>query len=600
MKTIVRAFTLFLVTFFVFGNVYGQKYEANWQSLKQVSTPQWLQEGKFGIYTHWGPYAVHAYGSNTTWYSFSLYQDAKGEAREHFEKTFGELSKDYGYKDLIPLFTADKFNADEWAELFAKSGAKFAGPVAEHHDGFAMWDTEYSEWNAVKMGPKRDVVGELEKAIKKRDMKFVTAFHHAANWFFFPVHDKQYDTGDPKNSGLYGQYHMPGEMRNQEFINEWYDKIIEVIDNYGPDFIWIDFALDALPEGYIKDFLAYYYNWADKNGKEVVVTYKDHDIIPGAGVRDLELGQEPDVTYNDWITDSSVDDRGAWGWANDLTFKTPNRLIDNLIDRVSKNGYLLLNVGPKPDGTIPEGAKEVLSEMGAWLETNGEAIYKTTPWFIAGEGPTKVGDIQNQGFNESGAVYTQEDIRFTVNGDNLYATFLDWPGDKALIASIRATGLEAKNAVIPDWAKGEEVKSLVGTEWFIKGEDDEDDDEDDDVEASHYMFKEDGELFIKGGEAGDGIDVDYVQIGKEVIMSYEGVFTWSGTYDGNQFKVSDDISGNYPGFYKEEIKRITMLGSDEELEWAFTGVGLIIKTPKKQGKYAHSFKIERYHHPKLD
>ena len=275
-------------------------------------------------------------------------------------------------------------------------------------------------------------------------------------------------------------------------------------------------------------------------------------------------------------------------------------MIDNLIDRVSKNGYLLLNVGPKPDGTIPEGAKEVLIEMGAWLEINGEAIYKTTPWFIAGEGPTKVSEIQNQGFNESGAVYTQEDIRFTVNGDNLYATFLDWPGDKALIASIRATGLEAKNAVIPDWAKGKEVKSLVGTEWFIKGEDDEDDDEDDDVEASHYMFKEDGELFIKGGEAGDGIDVDYLQIGEEVIMSYEGVFTWSGTYDGNQFKVSDDISGNYPGFYKEEIKRITMLGSDEELEWAFTGQGLMIKTPKKQGKYAYSFKIERYHHPKLD
>ncbi len=499
----------------------AQKYKPNWRSLRQHPTPQWLQDGKFGIYTHWGPYAVHAYGSNTTWYSHNLYADPNGKAREHFEKTFGKLTPKFGYKDLIPMFTADKFDADEWAELFAKSGARFAGPVAEHHDGFAMWNTKYSDWNAAKMGPKRDVVGELEKAIKAKNMKFVTAFHHAANWFFFPVWDKQYDTGNPEYSGLYGQQHEEGAMRNQEFINEWYNKIIEVIDNYGPDFIWFDFALDDIPEGYVKDFLAYYYNYAHKNGKEVVVTYKGHDIVPGAGVRDLELGQEPRITYNDWITDSSVDDRGAWGWANDLTFKTPNRLIDNLIDRVSKNGYLLLNIGPKPDGTIPEGAKEVLLEMGVWLETNGEAIYSTTPWFIAGEGPTNLESIERQGFNESNVIYTPEDIRFTVNGDNLYATFLDWPGEKALIKSIRATGPEADKIVIPEWAKVGKVKSL------------------------------------------------------------------------------EEETPNYPGFYKEEIKRITMLGSDEELEWVMTRQGLAIKTPQKKGQYAYSFKIERYHHPRL-
>jgi len=131
-----------------------QKYEPNWQSLKQNPIPQWLQKSKFGIYTHWGPYAVHAFGSNTTWYSFSMYADPNGEAREHFEKTFGKLTGDFGYKDLIPMFTADKFDADEWADLFQKAGAKFSGPVAEHHDGFAMWDTKYSDWNAAKMGPK--------------------------------------------------------------------------------------------------------------------------------------------------------------------------------------------------------------------------------------------------------------------------------------------------------------------------------------------------------------------------------------------------------------------------------------------------------------
>jgi alpha-L-fucosidase len=584
--------TIIIVGVFVLGAM-GQKYEPNWTSLKKNPTPQWLQNGKFGIYTHWGPYAVHAYGSNTTWYSFSMYLDEDGEARKHFEKTFGELTPEYGYKDLIPLFTAEKFDAEEWADLFQKSGAKFAGPVAEHHDGFAMWDTKYSEWNAAKMGPKRDVVGELAEAIKKRDMKYVTAFHHAANWFFFPVHDKQYDTGDPKNSGLYGQYHLPGEKRNQEFIDEWYNKIIEVIDNYGPDFIWFDFALDDIPEGYVKDFLAYYYNHADKANKEVVVTYKGHDIIPGAGVRDLELGQEPNVTYNDWITDTSVDDRGAWGWANDLTFKTPNRLVDNLIDRVSKNGYLLLNVGPKPDGTIPEGAKKVLLEMGSWLETNGDAIYGTTPWFIAAEGPTNLGEASAIGFNESNVEYTPKDVRFTVKGDNLYATFLAWPGETAVIRTLRNGAVNIDMDDLPDWAKPAATGSLAGTEWDISVEE-----EEDEVVDYKYKFFEDGKFWVAGGDAGEGLNGTYQQAGDMVYLSIGG-FKWTGKYDGKQFTVTEDESPSYPGFYKEEIERITMLGDDKELEWAFNPQGLVIKSPEKKGKYAYVFKIERYHHPKL-
>jgi len=591
MKTRLTIFIICIALLILFGTVNAQKYEPNWTSLKQNPTPQWLQDGKFGIYTHWGPYAVHAYGSNTTWYSFALYMDPEGEARQHFEKKFGKLTPDFGYKDLIPKFTAEKFDADEWADLFKKAGARYAGPVAEHHDGFAMWDTKYSEWNAAKMGPKRDIVGELEKAIKARDMKYVTAFHHAANWFFFPVWDKQYDTGDPKNSGLYGQYHLQGEMRNQEFIDEWYNKIIEVIDNYSPDFIWFDFALDNIPEGYVKDFLAYYYNHAAAKGKEVVVTYKDHDIIPGAGVRDLELGQEPNIAYNDWITDSSVDDRGAWGWAEDLTFKTPNRLVDNLIDRVSKNGYLLLNVGPKPDGTIPEGAKEVLLEMGAWLEVNGDGIYGTTPWFVAAEGPTNLGSIQRQGFNESNVVYTPKDIRFTVKENNLYATFLDWPGDKAVITTIKAQGPDADKVDVPDWAKGEPSIPLAGTKWDIKNDEGEED--------NHYEFRENGEFFVSGGDAGEGVEGTYTQSGKNVSLKVSG-FSWGGTYDGKQFTPGGGGGASYPGFYKEEIKRITLLGDDKDLEWVMTTQGLIIKTPNKQGKYAHTFKIERYHHPRLE
>jgi alpha-L-fucosidase len=561
-------------------------YQPTWESLRKYKEiPEWLRDGKFGIYTHWGPYAVHASGSSPTWYSIGLYLDAEGEAREHFEKTFGKLTPEFGYKDLIPKFTADKFDADEWAELFEKAGAKFAGPVAEHHDGFAMWDTKYSEWNAAKMGPKRDVVGELEKAIKKRDMKFVTAFHHAANWFWFPVTNKEYDTGDPKNSGLYGQLHEPGAQRNQAFIDEWYGKIIEVIDNYSPDFIWFDFALDSIPEGYVKDFLAYYYNDAEKKGKEVVVTYKDNDLVPGTGVRDLELGQEPKLTYHEWITDSTVDDRGAWGWANDLVFKSPNRVIDNLVDRVSKNGYLLLSVGPKPDGTIPEEARDLLLEMGAWLDVNGEGIYGTSPWVIAGEGPTNLGDIQRQGFNESNVVYTGEDIRFTVRSDTIYATFLAWPGEKAVIKTLCAQGLEAD---VDDTA-GADVPSLVGKTPKVKDE-----------EEYTLVFKEDGVVLFSGGPFGEGMEGNYKQDGPDVYISVVNV-KMQATYDGEQLEEKEGVSPAYPGFYKEEIKRISMLGDGKDLDWKLTRKGLVIEMPdNKPSDYAHVIKIERYHHPKID
>jgi alpha-L-fucosidase len=554
--------------------------------------PQWLRDGKFGIYTHWGPYAVHAFGENTTWYSFAMYRDPEGEARKHFEKKFGKLTPEFGYKDLIPKFTAEKFDADEWAELFAKSGAKFAGPVAEHHDGFAMWDTKYSKWNAAKMGPKRDVVGELEKAIKKRDMKFVTAFHHAANWFFFPVDDKRYDTGDPRYSGLYGQPHEEGAMRNQAFLDEWYGKIIEVIDKYSPDFIWFDFALDSIPEGYVKDFLAYYYNDAEAKGKEVVVTYKGNDLVPKTGVRDLELGQEASITYHEWITDSTVDDRGAWGYANDLIFKSPNRVIDNLVDRVSKNGYLLLNVGPKPDGTIPEEARKLLLEMGAWLKVNGEAIYGTTPWLIASEGPTNLGEASAIGFNESNVVYTSEDVRFTVKGDNLYATFLAWPGDEAVIQTLRGEGDEDDDDEDDEDEDDSEAEfvPLAGKAFTI---------ERDDAEYT-WVFKEDGKLRVSGGLAGEGTDGEYEQEGQEVFIEVGGL-ELEGTYDGENFELEEEGPPRYPGFYPEEIKRITMLGDGRALDWKMTNKGLVIETPdRKPCKHAYVFKIERYHHPKID
>lgn len=415
-----------------------EKYQPSWNSLKNIQTPQWLRDGKFGIYTHWGVYAVPAQGPNATWYANQVYTKPESPQRKYHEATYGPLEK-FGYKDFIPMFTAEKFNADEWAELFEKAGARFAGPVAEHHDGFSMWDTRYSEWNAAKMGPKRDVVGELSRAIKKRNLKFVTAFHHAENWFYFPTWDTRYDCGDPRYSGLYGPIHAKGALPDKAFLDQWKGKVIEVIDKYDPDFIWFDFGLELVTDPYKQEVLAYFYNKAARQGKEVVVTYKDHHLPPGAGLLDLELGQEADLTYYEWITDTSIDNGQGWGYVKGLGFKTVDNLIDNLVDRVSKNGYLLLNVGPKPDGTIPEEARERLLAMGRWLKINGDAIYSTTCWVIPGEGPTRL--ERGGGFNEKNEMhYTGEDIRFTVKDNNLYATVLDWPGEKVLIKSLAPKG----------------------------------------------------------------------------------------------------------------------------------------------------------------
>jgi len=409
-------------------------YQPDWNSLRRYQTPQWLRDGKFGIYTHWGVYSVPAIGPNGTWYANHVYMLPNSPERIYQEATYGPLEK-FGYKDFIPMFTGARFNADEWADLFQKAGARFAGPVAEHHDGFAMWDTQYSEWNAAKMGPKRDIVGELANSIKAHHLKFVTAFHHMENWYYFPTWDKSLDCGDPRYSGLYGPIHAKGAQPTRQFLEEWEGRVREVIDKYDPDFLWFDFGLGMVPETYKEDLLAYYFNRAAAENKEVVVSYKGHDLPPGVGLDDLELGQERDLTYHEWITDSSIDNQGAWGYVKGAGFKTTENLVDNLVDRVSKNGYLLLNVGPKPDGTIPEVAKERLLQLGKWLQVNGEAIYGTTPWVVAGEGPTK---LESAGpFNEMDSLrYTAQDIRFTAKGNVLYATVLGWPGEKVLIKSL--------------------------------------------------------------------------------------------------------------------------------------------------------------------
>jgi alpha-L-fucosidase len=420
-------------------------YQPTWESLATYPIPDWFQDGKFGIYTHWGIYSVPAHV--TEWYPHGMYmkdgfrnKDFYGWHTEHF----GPPEK-FGYKDFLPQFTGEKFDADDWAELFRQAGAKFAGPCAEHHDGFAMWDSALTEWDAADKGPKVDVTGKLAEAINKRGMKFLATFHHARNWQYYP-HEGDFDTNDPKYAylgSIYGPIHKPGEPPSKEYLEDWRARVVEVIDKYDPDMLWFDGGWGrGQYDPYKRELLAYYYNRAEAAGKQVAVAKKGEDLPKGVGVLNFERGRAEGILERPWETDTSVY-QNSWGYINDIKYYPADYLIDELIDIVSKNGVMLLNVGPRPDGTIPDEARQVLLDIGRWLDVNGEAIYGTRPWKVFGEGPTKVGGGKRV---RREVDYTANDIRFTTRGETLYAICLDWPGAQLVVESLgsRSTNLKGK------------------------------------------------------------------------------------------------------------------------------------------------------------
>jgi len=420
-------------------------YKADWESLaRHQPAPEWFQDAKFGIYFHWGVYSVPAYGNE--WYPRWMHEKSgRRSYYEHHLKTWGDPSE-FGYHDFVPMFKAEHFDADQWAELFARAGARYAGPVCEHHDGYAMWASELTPWNAGETGPKRDITGELAEAIRKRGMRLVTTFHHAHNPGHYPrVEGWPTTSHDPKLQMLYGN------MPREKFLDLWLAKLAEVIDKYQPDLMWFDSWLHEIPEEYRQLYCAYYLNRAEQWGKQVVITRKQDDLPLSFTVEDFEKGRANRLTENVWLTDDTIS-TGSWCYTQDLQIKPTSRVLHDFIDIVSKNGCLLLNISPKADGTIPDNQRRVLLEIGDWLRVNGEAIYCTRPWLTFGEGPTRLG--KGGGFVRAVA-YTWRDVRYTRSKDGkvVYAIVLGWPEADRLV--LRAVKVER--------AEGGRV-SLVGSD----------------------------------------------------------------------------------------------------------------------------------------
>jgi alpha-L-fucosidase len=413
------------------------KYEPNWESLAQhEAAPQWFQDAKFGIYFHWGVYTVPAYGSE--WYPRWMHFEGN-DIYEHHLATYGHPSE-FGYHDFVPMFKAENFNADEWAELFLKAGARFAGPVAEHHDGFSIWDSKATPWNAKEMGPKRDITGELSEAIKDRDMKFICTFHHAkqlqrhdsipvdSNDAGYRLSHFPFFEGMPPSSDDEKLKYLYGNMPEAQWLEEiWLAKLKEVIDQYHPDIMWFDYVLDEIPEPIRQEYCAYYLNEAAKQDKEVVIVRKQDDLPLELSVDDLEKSRKNKIGAEPWMTDETVS-KGSWCYTENLEIKESKDVLHVLIDIVSKNGVLLLNISPKADGTIPDVQKNVLLDIGEWLDKYGEAIYETRPWYTFGEGPTKEPEGHFKFHQQFLKIkYSCADIRYTSKGEDIYACFLGTP-----------------------------------------------------------------------------------------------------------------------------------------------------------------------------
>lgn len=399
------------------------KFKDNWESLSHHKTPAWYRNGRFGIFIHWGVYSVPAFGNE--WYPRRMY-DTKDPVYYYHVSKYG---KNFEYRQFIDMFNPEKFDASEWAKIFAGAGAKFVMPVCEHHDGIKMYGSDLNRWNMLEL-KGRDYIAELKKSIEEEGMTFLASNHRAEHFWFMNFARRNFPQSEvvanEEYRDLYGPAYCPasGNARKtdkeitatDEWLRDWLASSCEMIDKLQPSAVYFDWWIQKTEfKPYLKKFLAYYYNRGEEWGKEVTVFYKVGAVMNGCATFDVERGQVSDIRADVWQNDTSTA-RNSWGYTNNNIYKPASEIICNMIEVVSKNGCFMLNVGPKADGSVCDKEKELLADIGKWLEINGEAVYGSQPCEVGfGEGrKRRVGSFIEK------TIFTPRDFRFTFKTGAIY------------------------------------------------------------------------------------------------------------------------------------------------------------------------------------